>query len=122
MYKVHQDATMLPVQLNAPLYEHKGKKIDAVSVSASKDANNKIHLSFVNIDPENAIEVSCDVRGIQNGKLLAGNIITAPQTDSHNTFENKEVVKLVDFKDATLKNNKLTLKLPAKSLVTIEIQ
>ncbi|GAB6011455.1 alpha-N-arabinofuranosidase [Viscerimonas tarda] len=122
MYKVHQDATMLPVQLNAPLYEHKGKKIDAVSVSASKDANNKIHLSFVNIDPENAIEVSCDVRGIQNGKLLAGNIITAPQTDSHNTFENKEVVKLVDFKDATFRNNKLTLKLPAKSLVTIEIQ
>jgi alpha-N-arabinofuranosidase len=122
MYKVHQDATMLPVQFNAPAYEYKGKRIDALSVSASKDANGKIHLSLVNIDPDNAIEISCDMRGVEKGKLAAANIITAPKIDSHNTFENSNVVKLTGFTGATLKSGKLTLNIPAKSLVTVEIE
>lgn len=121
MYKVHQDATMLPIQISTPAIEKNRKKIDAVSASASKDANGKIHVSLVNIDPKNDIEISCDVRGLENGKLSSANIITAPKTDSHNTFTNPDVVKLIDFKGASFKNNKLSLKIPAKSLVTVEI-
>ena len=38
LYKVHHDATLLPVSLTTDKYELNGKTMDAVSVSASKDA------------------------------------------------------------------------------------
>ncbi len=121
MYKVHHDATMLPVELNTPVIEKNRRKINAVSATASKDKDGKVHMSFVNVDPENDIEISCDVRGIQNVKVVSGNILTAPKTDSHNSFDNPDVVNLADFKGANVKNNLLTFKIPAKSLVTIEL-
>ncbi|MDR1403564.1 MAG: alpha-N-arabinofuranosidase, partial [Tannerellaceae bacterium] len=47
LYKVHQDATLLPVSFTSGKYELNGQAIDAVSVSASKDALGKIHLTLV---------------------------------------------------------------------------
>ena len=121
MYKVHHDATMLPITVNTPKYGRLNREIDAVSVSASKDANGKVHVSLVNLDPHNAIDITCDVRGLNNGRFVSGNIITAPKTDSHNTFENPNQVVLKDFKDANFRNGTLTVKIPAKSLITIEL-
>jgi len=121
MYKVHQEATMLPIDIKSPDYSRVNRRIKAVSASASKDADGKVHISLVNIDPNNSIEISCDIRGLKNGKMVSGNIITAPQTDSHNTFENSSQVVMKDFKDASYKNEVLTIKMPAKSLVTIEL-
>ncbi len=121
MYKVHQDATMLPLELNSPAYSRQGRQIKAVSASASKDVNGKIHISFVNIDPEKAIEISCNLDGVTKEKLVSGNVITAPKVDTFNTFENPNQVTLKEFKDAKLKNGVLELKLPAKSLVTVEL-
>ena len=58
LYKVHQDAKYLPVKLNSPDYELDGKKIPAVSISASQDASGKIHISLVNLDPHNNITIT----------------------------------------------------------------
>jgi len=121
MYKVHQDATMLPVEVSSPQYSRLGRSFDALSVSASKDAQGKIHVSLVNLDPSNSLEISCNIKDAGNSRFIGGNIITAPKTDSHNTFDNPDVVKLADFKDASVKNGLLQVKVPAKSLVTIEI-
>jgi alpha-N-arabinofuranosidase len=120
MYKVHQEATMLPVQFNTPKYEHNGKSIDAASVSASKDASGKIHISVVNLDPNKSLEISCSLRGFSNNaKIISGNIITADKTDSHNTFDKPDVVTLKEFKDASVKGENVNIKIPAKSVVTI---
>ncbi|PXV60190.1 alpha-L-arabinofuranosidase [Dysgonomonas alginatilytica] len=121
MYKVHQDATMLPTVVKCGTYSRLNKKLDAVSVSASKDKDGKVHISFVNIDPTNAIDIDCNIRGLKDGKLNNVNIITATNTDSHNTFENPDVVHLEDYKGAIYKNGTLTLKMPAKSLITVEL-
>lgn len=121
MYKVHQEATMLPVDIKTPKYSRVSRSIDAVSASASKDSNGKVHVSLVNIDPSKPIEISCDVRGLKNGRFISANIITGDKIDSHNTFEKPNQVILKDFKDASFKNGTLTVKVPAKSLVTIEL-
>lgn len=121
MYKVHQDATMLPTTVETGKYGRQNRKIDEVSVSSSKDKDGKIHISFVNVNPNEAMEIECDIRGAKDPKLVNANIITAPQTSSYNTFDNKEAVTLKDFKGASVKNGKLTFSMPAKSLVTVEI-
>ncbi|WP_101689442.1 alpha-N-arabinofuranosidase [Dysgonomonas massiliensis] len=121
MYKVHQDATMLPVDIVSHDYSRIGKSIKAVSASASQNADGKTHVSFVNVDPNQSVEVSCDIKTAKALKFVSGNIITAPTTDSHNTFEKPNQVVLKDFKDASIKNGVLTVKLPAKSLVTVAL-
>ncbi|HEX9653517.1 MAG TPA: alpha-L-arabinofuranosidase C-terminal domain-containing protein [bacterium] len=42
--------------------------------------------------------------------------------NSHNTFENPDVVRPVDFKDVKLSNGVLTATLPAKSVVVFEVE
>lgn len=121
MYKVHQDATMLPVDVTSPSYSRLGRDIAAVSASASKDSSGNVHISFVNIDPNQSMEITCTINDFENGSFVSGNIITASDTDSHNTFENPNQVVLEDFKDATIENGILTVKVPAKSLITIEL-
>jgi alpha-N-arabinofuranosidase len=122
MYKVHHDATMLPLELNTPLYSNRGRSMDAISASASRDKDGKIHVSLVNLDPNNSIEVNCDLKGLDSkAKFVSANIVTADKIDSHNTFDNPNIVELKEFKDASLKNQKLQVKMPAKSVVTVEI-
>lgn len=121
MYKVHQDATMLPTTVNSGEYSRLNRSIKEISVSSSKDKDGKVHISFVNIDPEKDIDIECDIRGMKDTRLLGANIITASETGSYNTFDKKDVVTLKEFKGATAKNGKLTFKIPAKSLVTVEI-
>ncbi|MBK5720953.1 alpha-N-arabinofuranosidase [Dysgonomonas sp. Marseille-P4677] len=122
MYKVHQDATMLPIDIISPSYSRLGKEIKSVSASASKDSDGKIHISFVNIDPNQSIDITCNIKDLKNTNSVSGNIITAPGTSYHNTFAKPNEVVLKDFKEAKIKDGTLTLKMPAKSLVTIEIK
>ncbi len=51
MYKVHQDATLIPVEILSPVYKLGNRSLTALSVSASKDPQGVIHISIVNIDP-----------------------------------------------------------------------
>lgn len=121
MYKVHMDATMLPVEVSSPTYSRLGKSISSLSVSASKDKNGAVNVSFVNLDPNNSLEISCNLNEIKNGKLVSSNIITASKTDAHNTFEKPDQVVLKDFKGGSFKNGTLKIRIPEKSLVTVQI-
>ncbi|VBB47481.1 Intracellular exo-alpha-L-arabinofuranosidase [uncultured Paludibacter sp.] len=121
MYKVHQDATLLPMEIESPEYSRMGKTLKSISSSASIDKNGAIHVSFVNIDPQNDIEILCDINGGEVSKVTKGQIITGKTTGTYNTFEKPYEVKMEDFKKATFKKGKLTLEIPAKSLVTIEL-
>ena len=51
MFKPHQGATTLNVELKSPDYKFGEETIPAVSASASRDADNKVHVSFANCDP-----------------------------------------------------------------------
>ncbi|MEH7414454.1 alpha-N-arabinofuranosidase [Neobacillus drentensis] len=123
MYKVHQDAELLAVDSSFGTYEYNGVTLPQVTVSASKNAEGKIHVSLCNIDHQNGAELDLDLRGISavNTKV-SGTIITADTMNAHNTFEQPDVVKPVEFTGVTVENNKLAIKLPAMSVVTLVIE
>ena len=122
MYKVHQDATLLPMTINCPDYSRLNRSIKAVSVTASQDKEGAIHVTFINMDPKNNIEISCDIRGAKTTKITDGQVINGKEIGTYNTFDNPYQVQLENYKDAKYKNGTLTAKLPAHSLVTIELK
>lgn len=121
MYKVHHDAALLPINIDCGTYGKLGRTMPAISATASKDKNGAIHISFVNIDPSNDIEISCSLRGTEKSNITKSQIITGDKVETHNTFKQPDNIRMVDFKGAKCKNGELTLKIPAKSLVTVEI-
>jgi len=123
MYKVHQDAELLAVDSSFGTYEYNGETLPQVTVSASKNAEGKIHVSLCNIDHQNGAELDLDLRGINAANTkVTGTIITADTMNAHNTFEQPDVVKPVEFTGVTVENNKLAIKLPAMSVVTLVIE
>ena len=121
LFKVHQNATMLPINLTSNSYELNGKKIDAINASASKDASGKIHITLVNADPNKAQTVDTDLRGF-TAKKVSGKVLTSVKINDYNTFDKPNTVGIKDFSDAKLSGGKLNITLPAKSVVMLEIE
>ncbi len=121
MFKVHQGATTLALKLTTPDYAFGDGKIPAVSASASRDAAGRIHLSLVNTNPHEAITVATALTGV-TAKSVTGRILTAPATTSHNTFDAPHTVEPIAFSGAKLDGGTLTIALPAKSIVVLELQ
>jgi len=121
MYKVHQDATLLPVELKCGDYQFGDEKIPALNVSASRDKSGKIHISLCNLDPKNSVGIMCKFTGAE-GKSASGCVLTADVMTAHNTFDKLEAVVPADFYDFKLKGDILTATLPSKSVVVLEIE
>ncbi len=119
MYSVHQDAKLLPVKFDSPLYELNGKTLPAISVSASKDANGLTHISLVNIDAnkENKVEIDLNELGIKNA---TGTILTSKKLQDYNSFDNPTKIHPIDYKGFRIKKGKLIITVPPFSVVMIE--
>jgi alpha-N-arabinofuranosidase len=120
MYKVHQDATLLPLNLESDDYTFGQTTMPAISATASRDAAGIVHISLSNVDPHTDHTVSCTLRGIDIGEVN-GRILTADHMDAHNTFDEPEVVQPMTFNGATLDGDQLTIQIPPKSVVTLRI-
>lgn len=55
-------------------------------------------------------------------KKAVGEILTSANLTDYNSFENPNKVKLAPFKEVKINKGILKIKLPAKSIVTIELQ
>jgi alpha-N-arabinofuranosidase len=120
MFSVHQNARLLNTDLTCEDYSNGEKKIPTVTASASVDNEGRIHISLANLNPGKQITVTCPVIG-EAYKKVSGEILTAPEMNSFNTFEKPDVVKPVDFSGSTLKDGILTVKMPSKSVVVLEL-
>ena len=121
MYNVHQNALMLPLTVTGNDYSSGEKKLKAVSASASKDKNGVIHISLVNIDAHNEQEVNIDL-GDLPARSFTGRILRSDKLQDHNTFDNPNKIKPVSFNNTTLRGNNLVVKIPAFSVVVLEIK
>lgn len=119
MYSVHQDAQLLPISFKSPTYSSNGETIPAISVSASKDKNGKVHVSLVNIDARNKndIEFSFKELGI---KTFSATILVSEKLQDHNTFDNPNKVYIKEFNEFKIKNGILSITLPPFSVVVLE--
>ena len=121
LFKVHQDATWLPTELISEEYQFGNEKIPALQASASKDAGGKIHLSLCNFDPTRARDLTAVLQGAE-AKQVSGQILTADTITAHNTFDNPEAVKPTAFSGASLQGNRISLTMPPKSIVVLEVE
>jgi alpha-N-arabinofuranosidase len=120
MYKVHQDATLIPMYLKTEDYEFDGKKLPAISASASKDAQGNVNVSIVNIDMNKSHKISLDLRG-ENFTSLSGRILKANTVQEHNTFENPKKVTVKNYSGAELIDNKINMDIPPFSVIVIKL-
>jgi alpha-L-arabinofuranosidase len=86
----------------------------------SKDKSGKIHISLCNLHHDTPCEVSADLKGISASKVTA-RILTDAKFTAHNTFDAPTALKPRDFPDAKLDNSALTIALPARSVVVLEL-
>jgi alpha-L-arabinofuranosidase len=121
MYNVHQDALLLPLQLNTQKYEFGNDTIDAVNASASKDKNGVIHISLVNVDAvkPQIVKINLDGGSYANVK---GRILQSAKLQDYNSFDKPGTIAPKSFTGSTLLANELEVKLPPFSVVVLEIK
>ncbi|MBU9721580.1 MULTISPECIES: alpha-N-arabinofuranosidase [Bacillaceae] len=122
MFKVHQDATKLDIHVEAENYTLNGEELPAVSASASRDKNGKLNISLCNLNHKEESTVKLQLRGLADKVgSVTGRVLTADETNAHNTFENPENVKPQSFENFTVENDELTVTLPAMSVAVLTI-
>ena len=119
MYNVHQDATFVPTDCDAAdMVAPSGRIMPEVSVTASKDADGKLHVSIANpvVDKAQTLVLSFDDL---NPKNVTGEVLAAPTIQSYNDFGKEPAVAPKPF-TAFKKNGKtLTVTVPAASVVAL---
>lgn len=128
MYKGFQEATYLPmdvkcdtIQVRGDNHARDGRKVPVLSTSAAKQTDGSYIISLANVSLDKAQDVSIDLQGA-TAKAVTGRILTSKKVTDYNDFEHPNVVAPADFKDAKLKKGKLTVKVPAKSIVVLNVK
>ena len=121
LYKVHQEAMMISVDLSSSDYVYKGDKLPAINCSASIDSTGKMHISLCNIDPDKLENIELSLESFKADKIT-GKILTAKKMNAHNTFDSPDEVRPTDFSNFSLAENNLKLNMPPMSIVVLELE
>jgi alpha-N-arabinofuranosidase len=121
MFKVHQGARVLPVDLISPDYVRAGKRMPAISVSASKKEGRALCMTLANADPNKPVDIEAELKGLTI-KTVSGRILTAPEMNAHNTFSAPDAVAPKTFEGARISGESLRLTVPAKSVVVLALE
>jgi len=119
MYRVHQDAKLLPVSFQSPLYTFNGETLPAISVSASKDKSGAVHISLVNVDAKKTNKVVIDINEL-GIKSVTGTILASSKLQDYNSFDTPNKIVPAVFKGFENKKGKLEITIPPFSVVVLE--
>ena len=135
MYTPFQEATYLPVDLESEIVavskayfkEKEGAK-DAgyrpcplLSASAAKTKDGGLVLAITNVSLDTDKTIDFQIDGY-NAKSVFGRILTSKNVADYNDFQHPNVIAPAEYKDASLKKGVLTVKVPAKSIVVLNIK
>ena len=120
MYNVFQDARLIPTSLKCEDYSFDGITVPAISASASVDTEGKLHISIANLNPNKSINLSCPIIG-DSFKKVTGQVLTSGRMNDFNDFDKDEIVKPVNFTGFNYKDGTLTVMMPSKSVVVLEL-
>lgn len=120
MYVPFQDATLVPVTFDAGTYRNGNIALPRLDAIAARGASGKLWLEITNLDPEESVEIEAELAGIQV-KSAAGEMLTAPEVDSVNSFgaPNAVAPKPVAVK---AQGGRLALKLEPKSVTVVALE
>ena len=119
MYNVHQDAMLIPLELTAEDYVFGEESVPALSASASKK-DGVVSITLTNANPNKAIDLELETG--EDLKVLGGQAISAQNMNDYNDFGQEEKVKISDFDPGKIKKGKLSLSIPARSVVLVQLQ
>jgi alpha-N-arabinofuranosidase len=74
-----------------------------------------------NLNPNKSETIEIEITG-NDFASANGQIITSDKMNNYNDFGKQETVSLKDFEVAKPKNGKLTVELPSKSVVLVQLQ
>jgi alpha-N-arabinofuranosidase len=120
MFKVHQGATHLPIDLTCPDYAVGEESIAALHASASRNNTGQINLSLCNLDHEHDIDVEISLDNVDVA-TVRGRVLNADTLQAHNTFDEPEVVQPATFTGAQIAGAALKLRMPAHSVVVLQV-
>lgn len=128
MYKDFQEATFIPTEVETEKIKVRGdnhsnnqqRSVPTISTSAAKKTDGSYVLSLTNVslDKEEEIELNFDGANVNT---VAGRILTCKNVTDFNDFSNPNVISPAPFKDAKISKNILKVKVPAKSIVVLNI-
>jgi alpha-L-arabinofuranosidase len=120
MFAVHQDAALLPTELQTNTVVSGKDTIPALSVSASRDPQGHIHISIANLDPTQAQSFACTIQDAR-AKDVSGEIITADEITAFNDFGKPAEVSIKPFSGAKVQNGMIKATLPPASVVMLTV-
>jgi alpha-N-arabinofuranosidase len=120
MYVPFQDATFVPVSMDAGAFTQGGISLPRIDAIAAKAADGKLLLEITNLDAENPVIVDADMPGITAKSASAETLIGAA-VDSINTFASPNTV-LPKPTAVKIQNGKLSLTLAPRSVTVISIE
>jgi len=120
MYVPFQDATYLPVKVDAGTYTEGMTSLPRVDSIAARDHQGRIWLAITNLDARESVRISVAL-GSAEAHSARGEVLSAQHVDEVNSFEVPQAVWPQPFA-ATASGGALTLDVPAKSLVVVQLE
>ncbi len=120
MYVPFQDSTSLPLDVTSPTLTSGGKTIPAINASAAKGKDGKTYIGLANMNPDDDVKLTVDLGSLKATKV-SGEVLTAPKMDARNEMGVPATVVPVSYKGGKISGSKLTLSLPAKSVVVVKL-
>lgn len=120
MYVPFQDATSLPLELTTPDFTLGGKSIPAISASAARAGDGKIHIGIANMDLRNRVELDIGLGGVE-AEEVSGEVLTADKMDAHNVPGQPAAIAPVRYTGGRIENGRLRLDIPARSVVVVRL-
>ena len=122
MYKVHQNAKLIPnLLVDCPQYKEGKTNIPLINVSSSIDDKGIINITLCNMSDEKNFNTTIELPKL-NIKSIKGEIVTGDKINSYNDFGKEPEVKDKEFKDFKINKENIDVKLPAKSVVLLQVE
>ena len=135
MYTPFMEATYLPIDLESEVmavskayFKEKADAKDAgyrpcpmLSASAAKTQDGSIVLAVTNVSLDKDQTIDFNFAGY-NANQVSGRILTSKNVADFNDFQHPDVVAPKGYNEAQLKKGVLTVKVPAKSIIVLNIK
>ena len=121
MYRPYMDGTVLPIDIRSPWYNKDKWTMPAVSASAVRGKDGVVHVALANLDPNRGNTVTATLTGVRPSGVT-GRVLTAPTMTALNTFDVPNTVTVRAFGGARLAGDVLSVDLPPKSVVMLDLR
>jgi alpha-N-arabinofuranosidase len=92
-----------------------------LSASAAKTTDGSLVLAITNVSLDKDQTIDFNIEGY-SAKTVSGRILTSKKADDYNDFNHPDVVAPKAYNDAKLKKGVLTVMVPAKSIIVLNIK